>query len=65
MNKLFDLKFVIGIFFLVLGLLLILYALFTAGPVADGKKINLFCGLIMSGFGGFMMLLPGIKDKSK
>jgi len=58
MNKLFDLKFVIGVFFLILGIMLITYALFTSGAYVDAKKINLICGLIMGSFGLLMIFIP-------
>lgn len=61
MNKLFDLKFVIGIFFLILGVLLLTYALFSLGPFIAGKKINFFCGLFMGVFGLLMVLIPSKK----
>jgi hypothetical protein len=61
MNRLFDLKYVIGIFFLIVGLLLLAYALVGTGHSPDGQRVNLYCGLIMAGFGGVMMLLPAQK----
>ena len=61
MNRLFDLKFVIGIFFLAVGLVLIGYAVLATGHSVDGQRVNLYCGLLMAGFGGVMMLLPGGK----
>jgi uncharacterized membrane protein len=55
MKKLFDLRFVIGLFFLVVGLLLLLYGLFASGQ--DGETVNKWCGGIFVLFGIFMLLL--------
>jgi len=58
MKKLFDLRFVIGMFFAVVGLLLIAYALVTG----EGKQINLICGIIFTVFG---IVMVGISTKGK
>jgi hypothetical protein len=61
MNKLFDLRFVIGLFFLIIGLLLIGYSFFS--DVTEYKKeVNLYCGLLFSSFGLVMFML---KQKNK
>ena len=60
MNKLFDLSFVIGIFFTVVGLLLLLYG-FTAGEEA-ARTINKWCGGAFTLFGVFMILISFKKD---
>jgi hypothetical protein len=51
MKKLFDLRFVIGAFFLVIGLLLIAYA----SIENTGRQLNLICGIVFSVFGIFMV----------
>jgi hypothetical protein len=51
MNKLFDLRFVIGAFFAIIGLLLIAYSLITT----EGRQINLICGGIFVVFGIVMI----------
>jgi uncharacterized membrane protein HdeD (DUF308 family) len=61
MNKLFDLRFVIGLFFLIIGLLLIGYA-FLWDTTEYKKEVNLYCGLLLSSFGLLMLLL---KKKNK
>jgi hypothetical protein len=63
MKRLFDLKFVIGIFFLAIGVVLIGYSLFAAGLSVEAEQVNRYCGLLMAAFGGGMMLLPGSKTE--
>ncbi|SDE09818.1 hypothetical protein [Niabella drilacis] len=60
MNKLFDLRFVIGLFFLVTGLLLVLYYI-VKGTALDGK-VNLYCGILFVVFGSSFLL--SVKRKS-
>ncbi|MBA2498540.1 MAG: hypothetical protein H0V30_02325 [Chitinophagaceae bacterium] len=60
MNKLFDLSFVIGIFFTIVGLLLLFYG-FSAGEEA-ARTINKWCGLAFTIFGIFMILISFKKD---
>ncbi|MBI5917378.1 MAG: hypothetical protein HY842_18575 [Bacteroidetes bacterium] len=57
MEKLSDLRFIIGLFFAIVGALLVLLA-FTAtyGP-GFGKNLNLYSGLVMLVFGIFMLWL--------
>ncbi|MFV8346167.1 hypothetical protein [Flavobacterium sp. ZB4P13] len=61
MNKLFDLRFVIGLFFLIIGLLLLGYA-FLSDATEYKMKVNLYCGLLFSSFGLVMFML---KQKNK
>jgi len=51
MNKLFDLRFVIGMFFSVVGILLLLYSFFVK------EEINQWCGAIFIIFGIVMVVL--------
>ena len=60
MNKLIDLRFVIGIFFLIVGLILLIYH-FVAGGDTD---VNLWCGAGFSVFGVLMIILSFQKDAS-
>ena len=53
MKKLFDLRFVIGAFFSIIGLLLIVYSFIEEA----GKNLNLICGIIFSVFGIVMIIL--------
>ncbi|HEX8332861.1 MAG TPA: hypothetical protein VF622_09570 [Segetibacter sp.] len=62
MNKLFDLRFVIGSFFTVVGLLLIIYGFINDNNVDVNNTINKWCGLIFSLFGVVMVLLSFRKD---
>jgi len=59
MNKLFDLRFVIGSFFTLIGLLLLGYS-FTATSLEQG--VNRWCGLIFIVFGIIMIILSLQKD---
>ena len=52
MNKLFDLRFVIGLFFLIIGILLIAYSFFIIG-----FAINQWSGSIFILFGAIMIFL--------
>ena len=60
MNKLFDLRFVIGSFFSIVGLLLLIYSL--ASKVREGQSINSWCGVLFFVFGVLMILLSFRKD---
>lgn len=54
MNKLFDLRFVIGCFFLIVGVLLLLYGFFDS---EKDQVVNRICGAIFTSFGIVMLLL--------
>jgi hypothetical protein len=56
-KKLLDLRFVIGLFFLLVGLLLAAYSFFAAGNVKNAAMINRGCGIVFALFGLFMILL--------
>ena len=63
-----DIKLPIGLMFSILGLLLTVYGLFTAGNQAMYEKslhvnVNLWIGLIMLVFGGIMLVLALRKKK--
>ena len=63
MNKIFDLRFVIGLFFLVVGILLLVHSFIaTAG---DGQTVNRWCGFVFSVFGITMILLTMRKDREE
>ncbi len=49
MNKLFDLRFVIGVFFSLIGLMLFVYGLL------KGIGINTYCGILFMCFGLVML----------
>ncbi|MNY63353.1 hypothetical protein D3C86_2002970 [compost metagenome] len=65
MNKLYDLRIVIGIFFLIIGFLLMGYAFLSDGSLEENNRINLYCGLLFSSFGLLMLLLRTKRDESK
>jgi uncharacterized membrane protein HdeD (DUF308 family) len=56
MNKLNDLRFIIGLFFLIVGLLLLVYYFFFTKAAA---RINVVCGYIFCLFGIFMIIASG------
>jgi drug/metabolite transporter (DMT)-like permease len=51
MNRLFDLRFVIGAFFTITGLMLLAYGF------AEGAPVNRWCGIVFTLFGIFMIAL--------
>lgn len=55
MNKLFDLRFAIGLFFTIVGLILIVYGFFSANR--EYSAVNWGCGLLFAVFGIFMLWL--------
>jgi uncharacterized membrane protein HdeD (DUF308 family) len=55
-NKLIDLRFVIGAFFTIVGLLLLIYSF------SDGEAVNRWCGIVFILFGVFMILISLQKD---
>lgn len=60
MNKLFDLRFVIGAFFSLVGLLLLIYGLLS--KVEDQQIINKYCGGLFLAFGLIMIVLSFRKN---
>jgi len=58
-NKLFDLRFVIGSFFTIVGLLLLIYGFMNE---AETKTINTWCGGVFLIFGIVMIVLSLQKD---
>lgn len=60
LNKLFDLRFVIGIFFLVIGLLILVYSFFIEPESA--QNTNRWSGFIFALFGVLMVALSLQKD---
>lgn len=59
MNKLFDLRFVIGVFFAVVGLLILIYAFLTK---ETSQSVNQWCGGLFILFGMVMIFLSFQKD---
>ena len=60
MNRLFDLRFVIGSFFSIVGILLLIYS-FSSG-VAELSSVNKWCGLVFLVFGIVMIILSFMKN---
>jgi predicted tellurium resistance membrane protein TerC len=59
-NKLFDLRFVIGSFFLIVGILLVIYGFLI--ETEHARKINKWCGITFSVFGIIMIVLSLQKE---
>jgi hypothetical protein len=57
MEKLNDLRFIIGLFFALVGAMLVVLAFALSYDIASGKTLNLFAGLAMLGFGGLILWL--------
>jgi uncharacterized membrane protein HdeD (DUF308 family) len=53
MKRLLDLRFVIGVFFFVVGILLLLYSFFSANP---DQSVNRWCGGIFIIFSIIMFI---------
>lgn len=62
MNKLLDLRFVIGVFFVALSVLLLGYSFFAANLLDDAKTINMICGTVFGIFGVIMVILSFRKN---
>jgi uncharacterized membrane protein HdeD (DUF308 family) len=62
MNKFFDLRFVIGSFFTVVGVLLLIYSFITKNEMQD---VNRWCSGIFIVFGTIMILLSFQKKKQE
>lgn len=61
MKNLLDLRFVIGVFFLTVGLLLVIYHLAGSAGSKNGSLVNLETGLIFMVFGAAMTILSFVK----
>lgn len=57
MKKLFDLRFVIGAFFLIVGILLVGYYLLGANDIVGTGSINIKGGMLYIIFGLLMIVL--------
>jgi hypothetical protein len=60
MNRLIDLRFVIGAFFTIVGILLLLYGILD--PAQANQSVNKWCGGIFIVFGVIMLLLSRQKN---
>ncbi|MER3498769.1 MAG: hypothetical protein C4308_09130 [Chitinophagaceae bacterium] len=63
MKKILDLRFVIGCFFLLVGLILVGYG-FLSGQSNDLSAVNRWCGIVFALFGIIMLLISG-KNKDE
>lgn len=63
MKKILDLRFVIGCFFLLVGLILVGYG-FLSGQSNDLSAVNCWCGIVFALFGIIMLLISG-KNKDE
>ena len=60
LNKLFDLRFVIGSFFSIVAIILLVYGFFI--ETEGAKEVNRWCGIFFLIFGIIMILLSLRKD---
>ena len=60
MNKIFDLRFVIGSFFTIIGILLLVFSFMNSAGMQ--QDINRWCGIVFTLFGIFMIILSFRKD---
>jgi uncharacterized membrane protein len=61
MNKLLDLRFIIGLFFTLVGLLLFLYSFFAGDRAGELESVNRWCGIFFILFGTFMNLMAWLQ----
>ena len=64
MKKLLDLRFVIGVFFAIVGILLTVYYLFSSKP-PDSSSVNIWCGVVFMLFGVVMIALSYLNKNSE
>jgi hypothetical protein len=57
MEKFTDLRFIIGLFFTVVGVSLVILGVVAASDKTFGRNLNLYSGLAMLTFGLFMLWL--------
>ena len=62
LNKLFDLRFVIGSFFLLVGILLVAYSFLSGDTDLNMHTVNRWCGIFFIVFGVLMIVLSLQKD---
>ncbi len=62
MKKFLDLRFVIGIFFILIGLLVLIYALVKLQNRAIDRSVNLWSSSLFLTFGGFMIVISLTKE---
>lgn len=62
MNKLLDLRFVIGLFFVILAVLLLGHSFLAADSTDDARSVNRLCGIVFGVFGVLMVVLSLKKD---
>jgi len=55
LSKRFDLSLVIGLFFTIVGIILLLTHWFGPDDSVDGVRLNLLSGAVMTGFGIVML----------
>ncbi len=65
-----DIRVPIGLLFVILGIILALFGVFTLNDTALyarslGRNINLWTGMLMLLFGGLMLLFPYLEREKK
>ena len=62
LNKLLDLRFVIGVFFTLIGLLLLVYSFTTGGATESAGSVNRWAGVVFTIFGILMIVMSFRKE---
>jgi uncharacterized membrane protein len=61
MKKLLDLRFVIGMFFTIVGVLLVIYHFAGTVNTALNTSVNIWCGILFMLFGISMIILSYVQ----
>lgn len=64
-NKLFDLQFVIGVFFTLVGIIVFVSSFFTTANISYAHAINLYSGAGLALFGIVMLVSFHFRTKEK
>lgn len=57
MKNILDLRFVIGLFFLLLGIFLFITSFVSRASTGKTETVNFWCGIVYIIFGAFMLIL--------
>lgn len=57
MKNIFDLRFIIGLFFLLVGIFLFITSFVSHPMVGKTETVNFWCGIVYITFGIFMLIL--------
>jgi hypothetical protein len=62
MKNIFDLRFVIGLFFSIIGIMLFIYSFISEQNKANAETLNRWCGAGFAAFGILMIILSLRQD---